>query len=368
MRFVLTLLGLLIPVISAFSQTLVITQGGTYSGTYTSTDPSVPAISVQTSASVTIQNSTITSAGNGVDSSLVANSNITVTECYFYGTLPNVYGMRRGQGVHIVTPQSVDIAKNYFHGWLKPVEVQGGGKYGASVNIDQNKIEDCDGRPSNGNGGYLLDDPNGTAGAIAIQDLYNVAGGISWNYASNSRDRTYGDMVSVYDCTGTSESNPFYVYQNLIDMSGESVYNVQSTSGAITTDGDPGAGLVCHYIDIISNTVIHTTNGPGLAYGTHNYCDKNIVVGTNMTDDGQTFVTFDVGIGGYRASDSDHFDNNSVGLGSGPQTYPIYTGGGGTFSNNTLLYQGQTVTLSDEGYWRNQWIEQAANSGIQIGP
>ena len=74
--------------------TLVITKGGTYSGTWSSDDPSTPAVLVKTTEPVTIENSTITSRGDEIDSG-VSHTNITVKNVKGYGLNPNVYGKAR---------------------------------------------------------------------------------------------------------------------------------------------------------------------------------------------------------------------------------------------------------------------------------
>jgi hypothetical protein len=69
------------------AQTLIITKGGTYSGTWQSNDSRVPAVQVNTSEPVVIQNSTIKSAGHLIYSSS-RNCNLTVKNTSGYGLTP----------------------------------------------------------------------------------------------------------------------------------------------------------------------------------------------------------------------------------------------------------------------------------------
>ena len=61
----------------AWSGPIVITEGGTYSGNWQSTDAKTPAVTVATTAPVTIENAHIRSVGNLIKTS-VAGSNLTV--------------------------------------------------------------------------------------------------------------------------------------------------------------------------------------------------------------------------------------------------------------------------------------------------
>ena len=77
------------------SNTLVITKGGTYTGTWESDDPNTPAVTIKTSDPVIIQNSTITSMGDEIDSA-VSHVNLTVNNVKGYGLNPNVAGKAAG--------------------------------------------------------------------------------------------------------------------------------------------------------------------------------------------------------------------------------------------------------------------------------
>src|SRR5436309_1844063 len=69
---------------------LVITKGGTYSGTWESTDRKTPAVLIDTSDPVTIQNSTVRGPGDLIASG-VDHVHLTVLNSSGYGVNPNVY-------------------------------------------------------------------------------------------------------------------------------------------------------------------------------------------------------------------------------------------------------------------------------------
>src|SRR5437773_12540005 len=78
------------------ASTLVITKGGTYSGTWESQDPSVPAVLVKTTEPVTIENSNISGKGDLIASG-VDHTKITVRHVAGYSLNPNVYGRAAGR-------------------------------------------------------------------------------------------------------------------------------------------------------------------------------------------------------------------------------------------------------------------------------
>src|SRR5439155_5985837 len=75
---------------------IVITRGGTYTGTWESKDPDIPAITIETAAPVVIQNSTVRGPGT-----LIANDvdhvNVTIRNTWGYGTNPNILGESKGR-------------------------------------------------------------------------------------------------------------------------------------------------------------------------------------------------------------------------------------------------------------------------------
>jgi hypothetical protein len=60
---------------------IVISKGGYYQGCYSSDNPNVPAITIQTTAAVTIGKSSIVSAGDAIQIN-TNNINLTVWNCY----------------------------------------------------------------------------------------------------------------------------------------------------------------------------------------------------------------------------------------------------------------------------------------------
>src|SRR4051812_47406794 len=95
--------------------TLVITVGGTYSGTWESDDPAVPAVAIRTSAPVVIENSTIRGKGDLI-ATQVMHSNVTIRNTIGIGLNPNVLGKPTGRFFAAEDFDNVDIEKNDLQG------------------------------------------------------------------------------------------------------------------------------------------------------------------------------------------------------------------------------------------------------------
>src|SRR6185295_18651269 len=79
---------------------IVITKGGTYTGTWESLDPNTPAVRINTSEPVTIENATIRSKGDLIVSG-TSHTNITVRNVQGYGLNPDVYGRLNGEWIAV---------------------------------------------------------------------------------------------------------------------------------------------------------------------------------------------------------------------------------------------------------------------------
>src|SRR5688572_20489544 len=75
---------------------IVINKGGTYSGTWDSQDPSTPAVIINTTEKVIIENSKITSKSHLIATSAL-HSDVTVRNVTGIGLNPNVNGRSPGR-------------------------------------------------------------------------------------------------------------------------------------------------------------------------------------------------------------------------------------------------------------------------------
>ena len=91
-----------------YAAPLVITQGGTYSGAWESTDGAIPAVTVNTSEAVVIENRHRRSAGEGI-SSYSQHAHLTVRHCYGQELNPNVAGEAKRAFVGVGVFDSVTV-------------------------------------------------------------------------------------------------------------------------------------------------------------------------------------------------------------------------------------------------------------------
>src|SRR6185369_16291292 len=135
---------------------LVITHGGTYSGTWESDDRSVPAVLVKTSEPVVIENSMIRGRGDLIASG-VDHTNITVRHTAGFGLNPGVYGKAPGRFLDVEVFDNVDLEDNYMEntGGIHLLNYAGDFSSNETVRILRNQAHNIDGRKSDGNGGWL---------------------------------------------------------------------------------------------------------------------------------------------------------------------------------------------------------------------
>src|SRR5688500_5554740 len=79
---------------------IVITQGGTYTGTWENFANDSPVVTIRTTQPVVIQNATIRGKGDLIFSDTVG-TNITVRNSAGYAVNPNVYGESPGRFVEV---------------------------------------------------------------------------------------------------------------------------------------------------------------------------------------------------------------------------------------------------------------------------
>ena len=225
-----------------WSGPLTITQGGTYSGNWKSTDPNTPAVTVATTAPVVIQNSYVTGPNDLIDDPIYGN-NLTVKNVIGLGVNPNVNGQANGLFVDAQNPVLLDVENCYFENVRFGVYVRGygGNRDGIqTVTILNNRGRNMLGLESDGNNGYLPGETNWQwAHAIQLSAMASVPGiRIAWNEIINYPNQSLvNENVNMFDSGGTS-SSPAEFHDNYIQ--GAYAYNPAIDSyngGGFVTDG-----------------------------------------------------------------------------------------------------------------------------------
>ena len=362
-----------------YSGPIVITSGGTYSGNWQSNDPNVAAVTIDTSAPVTIVNSNIQSKGNGIDSG-VGGVNLTVKTTNFHGLNPGVAGDSPGNAVYLYESANVVLENNYLQGTggFSLCEHQGTG----TVVIDHNNSLNIDGRISNGHGGWMTGNVEGTdfniATFVQLSNVHGVPGiVIAWNQVINQPGNSrVEDNISIYQSSGTAAS-PILIHDNCID----GAYNLEpgNSSSAWYFDGggimlgDGGTNdpsLATAYVKAYNNVIISTTNyGIAISAGHDETIYNNTIISSGLLSDGSRIADQNVGVpiwNAYGTSSKVFYNNSGYGntigfVGPSGDDSDSYTPDATSWSDGTSL--SDPITLATEAAALTSWQNaRAANA------
>jgi hypothetical protein len=244
---------------------LTISSGGTYTGSWCSTDTG-PAVTVTTTQPVTIEGCVVKGRGHGI--SIPSGANVTVRNCYAEATWSGTSGSGRfvwaGNGVSNLTMENNEIHR--FAG----LKVVGGTPQ--TINVKANKVRNIQG------------DPNNCCGFMQFAQFDNVRGGavvIAWNEIINQPNVSrVEDVISFFGGSGgTNSGNRWKVFSNLIwGAWNEAPATMPGFSGGGIMHGDAneqGEG----WIETYQNYVLGTGNyGISVAGGTGHWVHDNTIV------------------------------------------------------------------------------------------
>ena len=362
-----------------YSGPIVITSGGTYSGNWQSNNPNVAAVTISTTAPVIINNSNIQSEGNLIETG-VSGVNLTVENTSGYGLNPGVAGDSPGRFVYAYQFSNMVIENDYLQSTsgINLVQHQGSG----TVTITNNSALNIDGRISNGTGGWMTGNTEGTdwiwAQFVQLNNIYSLAGiNIAWNQVINQPGNSrVEDNISIYESSGTS-SSPILIHDNYI----QGAYNIDPTNtgsgwgytggGIMLGDGSTTTG----YVQAYNNIVVSTTNyGIAIEAGHNETIYDNTIISSGLLPNGQTFADQNVGviIWNLYGTSSGVFNNDSgygnviSWVGPGGTRNDSWTPDATSWTNNTD-YSG-TVTLATEAAQWTSWQNKLATNNVVIGP
>lgn len=304
---------------------LVISHGGSYSGPFVSTEPNVPAITVHTSAPVTIENATITGPGPLIAGD-VSHIKLTVRNVSGTGQNPNIAGTCAGRFLSLESFDSITVEHctlDHTAGIYLRDFAGNASTTQPTIRILQNRATNIDGRCSDGHGGYLpfnrtvnLKTHASVNGFIERQflqlDRVHAPGiEIGWNYVTNEPgDSRVEDNINLYNSGGTA-TRWVQVHDNCIrgaytlrPATATSVKDFvrfdwsYSGGGIMLGDGsDRTAGAVSSFIQARSNVVIGTSNyGIAIAAGHDISITANTVVSSGRLPDETHIFARNVGI------------------------------------------------------------------------
>jgi IPT/TIG domain/Right handed beta helix region len=376
-----------------YAAPITITKGGTYTGAWESTDADTPAVKVETSEPVVIENCRIRSAGEGI-SSYSQRANLTVRGCIGEGLTPSVAGKRKGAFVAVGVFESVVVENNLEDGFGLGVRALNYGpdvtKTGQRLIVRYNIFRNVDGRTSDGQGGYSSD-PLGTSGnAVGLNTLRSANVEIAWNEIINQpRKSRAEDIISTFESSGTS-ANPIHIHDNYVQGGyAADPAALVNYSGCGMQIGDAPNKDDVGYTHIHDNQVINFENcGIGLSAGHDNEIDHNRIVSARTTPDGTIVLG-----GNYRAglglwdyyfdlnlncketgnplwrNNSMHDNEVNVVNRNGTATGNIFCSAYGTNTQtNNVNSSGRLATNADERAEYERWQTKLKDQKIKLGP
>jgi hypothetical protein len=326
-----------------FSGPIKITAGGTYTGTWISTDYRVPAVKIATTAPVTIINSVVKGPGVLIQP-VIDHSHVTIKNTTGYGVNPNVYGRAKGWFLDDENFDNINLENNTLIGC-------GGGFYflnyygdkttSERIRIVGNKARNIDGRKSDGAGAYLTfnertskadghtDEGYERTSFVQFDKVRGVPNvEVAWNQVINDPGQSrVEDDISVYKSGGTY-SSPFSIHDNYI-QGGYTVkpwqksyetdnweYDWTYYGGAIMLgDGGMWATTVPCYVRVFNNQIVSTTNyGLAISSGHDLLAYGNRVVSSGKLPDGRYIASQNTGayVWNINGQDSSLFYNNHI--------------------------------------------------------
>ncbi len=384
-----------VPAVSTIGQVnwsgpIVITEAGTYSGNWRSTDSKTPAVTVATTAPVVIENSHISSVAGLIKTS-VAGADVTVRNSVGLAVNPAVKGQANGVFLDASSPARLDVENNYVENAGGGVLVHGysGNRDGQqTIVIRANRARNLNGLLSDGNGGYLpgAGSNHSVSRFIELDKVQAVPGiDVGWNEVINYPGHSLvDDNIAVKSSSGTP-NQPLEIHDTYIQ--GAYPYTAAQADyqgGGIKTEGSPNDSPqeAPAFNSIHDNQVVGTVNyGIEFTAGHDNIAANNRVISSGVLADGTRIAAQHVGMangdvngaGGNIYNNTMH-DNligwacwNSACSESGYRKDQSFPASPGDYSTNSVL-AAQPITPEMENNEYQIWLNKTASAGITVGP
>ncbi len=362
---------------------LVITHGGTYTGSWRSDDPNVPAVSVVTDEPVVIQRAHITSRGDLIRVTGDAGANVVIQYVTGTGLDPNVAGSQRGSFVHASAVSALTVKHCTITGTRHGVSVDRSSP--KILVIRNNTAFDLEDRATDGAGGFQTARPD-LGHFVVLHAVAAVNGAdISWNQVLQTMGRSSTeDGINIYKSQG-SVTNPIAVHDNYFEGASSPATDAYSGNGVIT-DGD-GSLPVTSFVVFEANQIVHTAGGGVMIADGHDVSARNNrVVSCGKNADGSWYARKQVtAVSVWNFYGAPAFTNNVITSTTGGIVVPDSNGNavvsdsyinpddashsnsvsGNLFTNPCLM--GGTINLAAEVGERGLWSAKLNETGNKPG-
>jgi hypothetical protein len=374
-----------------WSGPITITQGGTYSGNWKSTNPNTAAVTISTTAPVIIENSYVTGPADLIDDPIHGN-NLTVKNVIGIAVNPNVSGQSYGVFVDAQNSVLLDVENCYFENVRFGVYLRGyaGNRNGTqTITILNNRGRNILGVESNGNNGTLAGETNWQwAHAIQLDGAYGVPGiKIAWNEIVNYPSQSLvNENINMFDSGGTS-SSPAQIHDNYVQ--GAYAYNPAVDSyngGGFTTDGSASDTVqtASAFNNIYNNQFVDTVNmGIEIGTGHDNAAYNNRVISAGLLPNGSKIPAQNVGLALYdiygNIANGSMYNNNMYNNTVGWMCWAARCSWDGYRNdewfplNNSYYSTNQSIstnpiTLAMESTEYQTWLAKISSNGLVVGP
>ncbi len=273
----------------AASGPITITSGGTYSGIWNSSDPGTPAVTIDTDAPVTIQDSTISGPGTLIRVAGVSTgANVTIDNVTGTGLDPQVAGAERGDFVFATNTTSLTVRNCTMTGVAFGVVAQSSTV--STLQILNNKAVNLEDRASDGQGGFEAKEPF-PGHFILLNSIVATAGAeIAWNQVVQTMGQSSTtDVINLYRSQG-SAGHPIWVHDNYIEGNSSPVSPTSFSGVAIIADGAKTAPVTA-FARFENNEIVHTAGtGIAIANGHDIAVTGNRIVSCGQDASGQWFT------------------------------------------------------------------------------
>ncbi|MFC4455577.1 NPCBM/NEW2 domain-containing protein [Deinococcus sonorensis] len=299
---------------------IVITQGGTYSGAWESTDPNTPAVIVRTSDPVTITRSRIRGVGHyGLIEG--TGNRLTVTNTVFEGQRPRIRGRSAPMAVSLFQARRLTFEHNVVRqqGGVRLTQWQGQASDGDTVRIRYNLASNIDGRQDDGFGNPITSGERTITNFVQFNQVQGISGAeIAWNQVINTPYQSLvEDNINMYLSSGVKDS-PIKIHDNYIQgaYNADPAHDARYAGGGILLGDGKSERLGDNgYQWAYNNRVVGTANyALGVLGGLENRLYDNRAIGSGLLPDGRPIASQNTGLvvwNMYKAG-AGLFGNNSV--------------------------------------------------------
>jgi PA14 domain/Secretion system C-terminal sorting domain len=355
---------------------IVITEGGTYSGNWESTDPNVPAVDIRTEEPVIIEYSNVRHAGVGINS-LGLKVNLTVRYTSGYGFIAPITKDKERRFVNVGTFKNVVVENCYMEGGagiLVADNYYGNSTELETVKIRYNKAKNIDGRIYG-------------AQKIAQFVQFNFRGAIkyaeiAWNEVINEPDASaVEDNININDTRGTVDS-PIKIHDNYIQGAYPIPANGPSyTGGGIITEGSDQStsSTSTAYVEAYNNHLVNLGNySMGISGANNVKYYSNHSVNSALFDDGSKFNMYSSGMWSKDSHNrnttfNNIFDGNTIGVMNRqyndqyPSVRKDFADTIGVVISNTIHLPDPITKQTEQDEFAN-WQQKLVANNIKLGP